>query len=318
MSDNQENWKNILGTNQSYQISNLGNVKGKKNNLLKPIVMKIGYAKVTLSLGNKKVSQKYVHHLVVEEFLDRNFKNKNLVINHINGSMLDNRLVNLEIVSRKENAIHWAKKNLSDKRGRKRSGFCGRGHKFKGNQTYCLECARLRRANKLEPPLNFNWKETLIDGYLISDNGKVWSKKTKRLIKSGVNTPGYEYVNLRVNNKTKNFAISRLVYSVFNSSIPDNFVVDHINENKLDNRIQNLRVLSRKENTLASKNEMKKRNQHGFKLDENKVSEIKWLLKNTKLEQKEIAKIYNVGNSLISAINVGDKWIHIAERKPQN
>ena len=153
---------------------------------------------------------------------------------------------------------------------------------------------------------------------MISDCGKVWSKKTNRFVKPGINKPGYQYVNLRFENKTKNFSISRLVFATFKSEIPDGFVVDHINEEKLDNRIQNLRILSKKENSLASKNSMKKRNKHGFKFNEINIGEIKWLLKNTKLKQKEIANIYNMSESHMSSISIGSKWGHVPSRKPKN
>ena len=317
MYDEKEKWKYITQTNQTYQVSNLGNVKGKKNNLLKPIIMKIGYSKVTLSLGNKKVFQKYIHHLVAQEFLNHDLKDKNFVVNHINGNMLDNRVDNLELVNRRENALHWAKKNRSSLAGRKRTGFCGRGHKLKQNQTHCNECRKLNKSKNTLFPINLNWKKTLIEGYLISDCGKVWSEKTNRIVKSGVNKPGYEYVNLRFKNKTKNFSISRLVYSAFKTNIPEGYVVDHVNENKLDNRIQNLRILSKKENTLASKKSMKRRNKHGFKFNETEIGEIKWLLENTKLKKKQIASIYNMSNSHISSISNGSKWSHIYSKKPK-
>ena len=316
MSDNQENWKFVTGTNQSYQISDLGNVKGKKKKLLKPTLKNIGYLKVGFSLGNRKIINRYIHHLVAQEFLNHNFSNKDFVINHINENKLDNRLTNLEIVSRKENAKHWAKKNRSYNSGRKRSGFCGRGHRLKENQYHCNICRSLLKKEKPSPPKDFKWKETGIEGYLISDNGKIWSKKRHRLINTGINTPGYVYANLRVNNKTKNFAVSRLVYSVFKSAIPDNLIVDHINENKLDNRIQNLRILSRRENSLASKNEMKKRNKHGFKLNEKNVGEIKWLFEKSKMKKKEIAEIYNISLSHLYEIGGGNKWGHIEPKKP--
>ena len=61
--------------------------------------------------------------------------------------------------------------------------------------------------------------------------------------------------------------------------------------------------MSKKENSLASKREMKKRGEHGFKLNETNVGEIKWLLQNTKLKKKEIAKIYNVVASQIYKIS---------------
>lgn len=317
MYDEQEKWKYITQTNQTYQVSNLGNVKGKKNNLLKPIIMKIGYSKVALSLGNKKVLHKYIHRLVAQEFLNYNFKNKSLVINHINGNMLDNRVDNLELVNRRENALHWVKKNRSSLAGRKRTGFCGRGHKLKKNQTHCNECRKLNKSKNHLFPINLNWKKTLIEGYLISDCGKVWSEKTNRIVKSGINKPGYEYVNLRFKNKTKNFSISRLVYSVFKKNIPEGYVVDHINENKLDNKVNNLRILSKKENTLASKQSMKRRNKHGFKFNETEIGEIKWLLENTKLKKKEIASMYNVSKSHISSISNGSAWSHIYSKKPE-
>ena len=318
MSKEQEIWKYISGTNQTYQVSNLGNIKGKKNNLLKPTVMKIGYSRVILSLGKDKVEPNYTHHLVAQEFLNHRLENKDLVINHINGNKLDNSLENLELVGRRENALHWAKKNRSASAGRKRTGFCGRGHRLKKNQTHCNICRKLNKNKEIFFPNDLNWKETSIKDYMISDCGKVWSKKTNRFVKPGINKPGYQYVNLRFENKTKNFSISRLVFATFKSEIPDGFVVDHINEEKLDNRIQNLRILSKKENSLASKNSMKKRNKHGFKFNEINIGEIKWLLKNTKLKQKEIANIYNMSESHMSSISIGSKWGHVPSRKPKN
>ena len=52
-------------------------------------------------------------------------------------------------------------------------------------------------------------------GYLVSSNGRVWSKKTSRLLKPGVNKPGYEYVNLRIDGHTKPIAVHRLVAEAF-------------------------------------------------------------------------------------------------------
>ena len=63
---------------------------------------------------------------------------------------------------------------------------------------------------------------------------------------------------------------------------------------------------------------MKKRGKHGFKLNETNVGEIKWLLQNTKLKKKEIAKIYNVVASHISEISNGYKWDNIYSKKPKN
>ena len=53
-------------------------------------------------------------------------------------------------------------------------------------------------------------------------------------------------------------------------------------------------------------------NHKNFKLDNNKVKEIKILLKKNKMTHKEIANIYNVSRVIISHINTGRRWSHVS------
>lgn len=46
----------------------------------------------------------------------------------------------------------------------------------------------------------------------------------------------------------KNFFLHRVVYEAFNSPIPDGYGIDHVNTIRDDNRLENLRVATPKEN----------------------------------------------------------------------
>lgn len=70
---------------------------------LKPFVSKNGYKIATLT-NNGKTYRKLVHRLVAETFVP-NPKNKPEV-NHIDGNTLNNRVENLEFVTKSENELH--------------------------------------------------------------------------------------------------------------------------------------------------------------------------------------------------------------------
>lgn len=99
-----EIWKkiNIDCDNKYYEISNMGNVrKINKNNirLLKNTKLSSGY--LVCGFNNKN---SYVHRLVAETFIP-NTNNKKEV-NHIDGNKSNNKVSNLEWVTRAENLKH--------------------------------------------------------------------------------------------------------------------------------------------------------------------------------------------------------------------
>ena len=60
---------------------------------------------------------------------------------------------------------------------------------------------------------------------------------------------GYLMFFLSKEGKQKGFTIHRLVYKAFVGEIPDGMQVNHINEIKSDNRLENLNLMTPKENT---------------------------------------------------------------------
>lgn len=73
-----------------------------------------------------------------------------------------------------------------------------------------------------------------------------------RIKKRGAGRPR-RYVTVRVGNKETSMLYARFLYQqVHGWTLGSDDSVDHINENPMDDRIENLQVLSRRENTLKS------------------------------------------------------------------
>jgi len=96
------------------------------------------------------------------------------------------------------------------------------------------------------------------------NNNWVYSHNYNRYLKSHINKSGYCYINLNKNKKQKYCLIHRLIYQVYNPDIDiSKLQIDHIDNNKSNNNIENLRTCSASENQHNIK--VKKNNLLGFK-----------------------------------------------------
>lgn len=118
-----EIWKKVVGFEEQYEISNIGNLrsidrlvdhykggkrlyKGTDKNLR---LNKDGYFRCNLKNEGKRYDFT-IHRLVAIAFLEKP-KGKD-IINHINGIKTDNRVENLEWCNESENSIHAVKERL--------------------------------------------------------------------------------------------------------------------------------------------------------------------------------------------------------------
>lgn len=101
-----EVYKAVIGYEELYEVSNLGNIKSLKfgkEKQIKPAVGSHGYLNVRLSKGGI-FKTRTVHTLVAEAFLNHVPCGHKLVINHIDFNKSNNHVTNLEIVTNRENS----------------------------------------------------------------------------------------------------------------------------------------------------------------------------------------------------------------------
>tara|TARA_R110002073_G_C9002246_1_gene539009 strand:+ start:19 stop:471 length:453 start_codon:yes stop_codon:yes gene_type:complete len=85
--------------------------------------------------------------------------------------------------------------------------------------------------------------------YLIYDDGKVWSKNRKKFMNAKLKCNGYFQLGLYKNNKRKFFLIHRLVALHYIDNPENKPEVDHIDRNKTNNNVSNLRWVTALENS---------------------------------------------------------------------
>lgn len=98
-----EIWRPVLGWEQSYLISSLGNVFSVRRG--KPVIGHDGkgYRRITLYESGRKKTVK-IHRLVMDAFVGPS----DLHVDHLNGDKSDNNLLNLQYVTNRENAIRYS------------------------------------------------------------------------------------------------------------------------------------------------------------------------------------------------------------------
>ena len=110
------------------------------------------------------------------------------------------------------------------------------------------------------------------DIYLISNHGNVKNVKTQKIRKLQKRATGYLYVTLCKNGILKCALVHSLVFNTFNENISEYNVIDHIDGNKLNNNIQNLRGTTfskNTENAFINNEKMKNKLIKVSKYDEN-------------------------------------------------
>lgn len=119
------------------------------------------------------------------------------------------------------------------------------------------------------------------DHYLVSESGEVWSVRSERKLSLKREKSGYLRVNLSVCGASKTFAVHRLVAMAFIPNPEGKPTVNHINENKGDNRVENLEWAT-----------IKEQNAHGTRT-QRAVANTDWAARTAKMDYSAIARKHN-------------------------
>jgi len=165
--------------------------------------------------------------------------------------------------------------------------------------------------------MNEIWKTiTQFPDYEINDCGKVRRRTASRTgmpigkeIKAHTSC-GYSHIRLFRNNRAYNCLVHRLVADSFIGVIPHGHEVDHIDFNRTNNSVSNLRYVTRMENAHHSMNcgrLYQGEDHHSARLCIKDVKIIRILLQE-KYPILRIAKFFGVARGAIQFIAKGKSW----------
>ena len=278
--DNEE-WKYIKEYENRYMVSNLGHIYSQlTNDLLIPYNHNCGYYAVGLANNKGKRKTHLMHILIAKTFLGDIKKNE--VVDHIDTNKLNNILSNLRIVSRTINGLNRKIKENNIIQQYDLNNNLIKEYNTVNDAAKELNLENFKNIynclidNKSNTAYGFIWKyknkkkkeiiktidnnfvkikiseDISLDNYSINKNGQVFSILKNRILTS-TNLGGYKSVNLCVNGKPKSFKIHRLLMFTFKNNIDNKPVVNHKDENKLNNDLDNLEWMTEQENCAHSR-----------------------------------------------------------------
>jgi HNH endonuclease/NUMOD4 motif len=274
--DDPEEWRKLPEELQlsKYQVSSLGRIKNvKTGHILSSKPRKDGYIGCSLFLDNKTQKCFSVHILVAKTFIPNEFNKE--TVNHINVKKHDNRVINLEWATQSEQKYkennkpftsrgkpiiqrdlegnfikRWEKGvDASKKVGISRTSISNSASgrtKTSGGfiWEYCQEDKK-----DLEGEIWKQISEEEYDNVFVSNLGRIKMKDNNPFYGTSIES-GYYTTNLfnKIKKKYKKSKVHRLVCQAFLPNPDNKPLVNHLDENKSNNKLENLAWATNQEN----------------------------------------------------------------------
>lgn len=266
----EEIWKEIpkeLNLSK-YIISSYGNIKHiKKDRYLNILPTKhTGYVRNRLTLDNGELINIFIHRLVAITFLEN--LNNYEIVDHINNIKHDNKLSNLRWVNSQQNAVNRIGKSTAWKKQIEQieNGIVIKSWNSIKEAVDTLKIPSISSyvdKNKIYNGFywksknieidNEIWKEINVNEKTISVSNMGRVKTINGSITIGTNRNGYLVITVC----RKPYYVHRLIYSGFNNIPLDKIeVIDHIDNNRQNNKLENLNISTNKQNIQKALNKI--------------------------------------------------------------
>lgn len=252
-----------------YQISDNGQVYSDiADKILSTKGLRGGYPSIHIKDKTYKV-----HQLVAKAFIPNSDPKK--IVNHKDGNKLNNNVSNLEWITIGENNKHAIDTGLAKKTMRKIYQYDLDGNIVAEHPTIrgagvttgidsgsIAKCCKGRQdtaggykwgfsqENPNEGEIDITgFKQTNdFSNYMINNEGIIYSKPYKKIMKQQTSNDGYKIIQLAEKNKRQTFLVHRLVAMHFIPRIDGKDYVNHKDGNKVNNHVDNLEWVTNSEN----------------------------------------------------------------------
>lgn len=194
-----------------------------------------------------------------------------------------------------------------------------------------LECERLQgypvvrkvRFTEMTKDEYIAWN--INEGNIIVDTscGKVFTTRGSGGMKlnepkelQGTDVKGYRVVSIRNGETKMQCRVHRIVWIAEHGMIPEGYVIDHINNNKADNRLCNLQLLTSAENSKKARNDglYKVHDTAGqAKITDEVHDLIQYIYGNSDLTIRQLSDIFGISKSRVHQIVHDEAWTNIGD-----
>ena len=133
--------------------------------------------------------------------------------------------------------------------------------------------------------------------YAVTDDGRVWSYRSGIFLKPAKDKDGYYKVTFSINDIRRTYSIHRLMAYTYLPDYNEELQVNHKNEIKGDNRLENLAMVTAKENTnygTSRARSVAKRNKSVHCIETNIIySSISEATRQTGINNGDISRVCN-------------------------
>lgn len=145
------------------------------------------------------------------------------------------------------------------------------------------------------------------ENYEASNDGRIKRTKTQKILSQQIDNRGYKVITLYIGKKKYCKKVSRLIWSAFNDC-QCAMTVDHIDRNKHNNVVSNLRCISNKDN-CANRPNKSSVDSNVYNLTDNIKGDIMDKIINQKLSTHQIWLQYGIPTNYMGSVIKRGSWL---------